>query len=152
MFTVTDNEKSLVTSLTKFTQTSYDMLKYICYGMQLAESAICHEAAKKDISDLRSEVLILSEIIFDFKIGIDTSNGSQKLWIVWNKTGSTDKYHYRDNDNTLSEKMLSFIIMTFEKEIQKRLSLIERVNDNYTYFGSTIKDSLNGIIKNYMTS
>lgn len=149
---VTDNETKLVTELTKFTQTSYDMLKYICYGMELAGSAICLEAAKKEISDLRSEVLILSEIIFDFKIGIDTVDGSQKLWVIWNKTGSTDKYHYRNNDNVLSEKLLSFIIMTFEKEIQKRLSIIETVSNNYTYFGSMIKSSLNNIIKEYMTA
>lgn len=151
MVYVTLNEEKLVKDLTEFTEKSYDMLRFVCYGMEFSESVVCSEHAKKDISNMRAKVDELSEIILSFKIGIDTKKQPNKLWIVWNKTGSSDKYYYRD-DKVLTEKMLSFIIMTFEKEINKKLSIIEAANNHYSYFGSRIKDPLHKIIMNYMTA
>ena len=151
MINVSTPELKLVEDLKAFTDKCYDILTYVCAGMELSESILSSDNAKKDISNLKDKLSELSEIISSFKIGIDSTKHPDKLWIVWDKTGSSDQYYYR-GDKVLTEKMLAYIIMSFEKEICKRLSVIEATNNGYLYFCSRIKDPIHKIISDYMNA
>lgn len=151
MIKVCNPELKLAEDLKAFTSSCYDILTYVCAGMELSESILTSEHAKKDIANLKEKLCELSEIIFSFHIGIDLKNGSNKLWIAWDKTGSSNKYFYR-NDKILTEKMLAYIIMSFENEICKRLAIIEATNNGYIYFCSKIKDPIHKIISDYMNA
>ena len=139
----------LVDNLNDFLKISHNTLNDVLHGMTLSRDLVSQDKEKANISRVIDKISNIDEMIFSFKIGIKDTN--RKLWLCWDKTGSQEKYYYNE-DKELTEKMFNFILMSFDREISQKLSIIEETCDGYIYFCYSIKNKLHKIITEYMTS
>jgi len=140
----------LVNDLNAFLKRSTDTLSNVLDGMCLARDLVSNDNEQSNISRIIDKISSVSEIISSFKISINDTNNQLRL--SWEKSGSQEKYYYTTTDNNLTEKLFNFILMSFDREISQRISIIEESKNGYIYFCSCIKDSLHKIITNYMTT
>jgi len=149
MVNVGEQEKKLISDFTKFKDDSYKTLDSVVAGMDLAKKIVKDSKDVAKISQVSEKLSTIAEIITSFRVGINETDNHEKLWLVWEKTGSTEKYYY-NTESDLTEKILCYLLMTFEKEICQKLSTVEAYADGYIYFSTKIKDHLHNIISNYM--
>lgn len=151
MINLNEQNAKLVTDLNEFLKISLSTLNYVLQGMHLANELISKENGKNNISRIIDKISNVEEMISSFRIGIKTVKETDKLWLAWSNTGSQETYYYNE-DNDLTEKMFNFILMSFDREISQRLSIIEESNNGYIYFCNSIKEHLHRIITEYMTA
>lgn len=147
MITVNEQTKKLSDELNDFLKVSHNTLSDVLNGMTFARDLVNNNNEKENLSRVIDKISNVDEIMSSFKISIKDTNN--KLCLFWDKTGSQEKYHYNEV-NELTEKMFHFILMTFDREISQRLSIIEEANKGYIYFCNKIKNQLHNIITNYM--
>lgn len=151
MITVNEQFVNLVTDLNEFLKISHNTLRDVLNGMSLARNLVSDDE-KHNISCITDKISKVSEIMSCFKIGIKNIKGTEQAWLVWNETGTSEKYFYNTEENDLTEKMFNFILLSFDREIAQRLSIIEESNNGYIHFCYSIKNQLHNIITKYMTT
>lgn len=144
------SEITLVQNLKEFKGNSYHTLRYVLEGMTLARDIIKSKEEKENLSHIIDKISAVDEIISSFNLSIKDTTEPNKLYLNWNKTGTSSQFSYSEED--LTEKLLCYILMTFEKEVSQRLSIIEESNKGYIYFCEQIKNSLHKVIANYMVA
>lgn len=151
MITIGNHEEKLVNEFPNFKNQSIETLNNVITGLNLAKELSDSPKESTKISDVINKLSHVEEILSSFKIGITSTTNPEKLWLVWEETGSSKKYYYND-EKELTEKMFCFLLMSLEKEISQRLSVVEDSFSGYIYFSSKIKDWLHKIIVDYMTT
>lgn len=151
MVTVNEQIDKLINDLNEFLKSSLNTLNCVLNGMTLSRDLVSDDE-KPNISLVIDKVSTVSDIISSFKIDTKNIAGSKQVRLLWYETGTSERFYYNNEENDLTEKMFNFILMSFDREVSQRLSIIEESNNGYIYFCTSIKDRLHKIITEYMTT
>lgn len=149
MVEVKEAETKLIEELKKFKEETRNSLEDITYGVEFVLEFLNQDEENNKHLNLFKD---LFEIIGNFEIDSHPlENGTQTL-SIYCKIGS-GQYSYREGvtDKSLTEKKFIYLLMLWQMEVNKYLSLIEgKHENNYDYFCSTKRSKLSMIIKDYI--
>lgn len=147
MLKANENERILIDRLDTFKKEAIQTLNDVKTGVEMAINFFDVKYPENRTPRICTIIEDLYNKIAKFQIGSekDSSNdGSENIWVYLN-----DSINYKDD--IVTEKTLSFALMSFEKEVYALLTSLEQTQKSeYIFFCYLLKSKLHKIIEAYM--